>query len=88
MRVPGAVGSLLYEMICSEVRLVAALSEMIRFGVVGVTCEITDIIADFQLWWPLGAIHFRKVGIAPVRSLVPLPIPIIRDLSCLSLIHI
>ena len=82
VRVPEAIGSLLYEMIRSEVRPVAALSEMIRFGVVGVTCEITGIIANFQLWWPLRVIHFGKAGLTPVRSLVSLPIPIIRDLSC------
>ena len=33
VHVPEAIGSLLCEMIRSEVRLVAALSEMIRFGV-------------------------------------------------------
>ena len=59
VRVPEAVGSLLSEMIRSEVRLTAALSEVIRFGIVILTCEITGIIADFQLWWPLsGTIHF------------------------------
>ena len=82
-RVPEAIGSLLYEMIRSEVRLVAALSEMIRFGVVGVTCEITSIIANFQLWWPLsGLIHFGKAGITPVRPLISVPIPIISGLTC------
>ena len=82
VRVPEAIDSLLSEMIRSEVRLVAALSEMIHFGVVGVTCEITGIIANFQLWWPLRAIHVGKAGLTPVRSLVSLLIPIIRDLSC------
>ena len=83
VRVPEAVGSLLPEMIRSEVRLTAALSEMIRFGIVIVTCEITDIIADFQLWWPLsGLIHFGKAGITPVRPLISVPIPIIGGLAC------
>ena len=81
--VPEAVGSLLSEMIRSEVRLVAASLEMIHFEKADVTCEITGIIADFQLWWPLsGTIHFGRVGITPVRSLTSLPIPIIGDLSC------
>ena len=48
VRVREAIGSLLYEMIRSEVRLVAALSEMIRFGVVGVTCEITASLPTFN----------------------------------------
>jgi len=83
VRVPEAVGSLLSEMIRSEVRLVAALSEMIRFKIVGVACEITGTIANFQLWWPLSRlIHFGKAGITPVRSLVSLPIPIIGGLTC------
>ena len=56
VRVPEAIGSLLSEMIRSEVRLAAASSEVIS--------EITDIIADFQLWWPpSGTIHFRGVGL-------------------------
>ena len=83
VRVPEAIGSLLSEMIRSEVRLVAALSEMIRFGIVDVTCEITGIIANFQLWWPLsGMIHFGKAGITPVGPLTSLPIPIIGGLTC------
>ena len=48
VRVPEAIDSLLYEMIRSEVRLVAALSEMIRFGVVGVTCEIMASLPTFN----------------------------------------
>jgi len=83
VRVPEAVSSLLSEMIRSEVRLTAALSEVIRFGIVSITCEITGIIADFQLWWPLsGMIHFGRAGLTPVRSLTSLPIPIIGDLTC------
>ena len=82
MCVPEEVGSRLSEMIHFEARLVAALSEMIRFKIVGVACGIAGIIANFQLWWPLGAIYFGKAGITSVRSLVSLPIPIIRDLSC------
>ena len=75
MRVPGAVGSLLSEMIRSEVRLAAASSEVIS--------EITDIVADFQLWWPLsGTIHFMGVGLTPVRSLASKLVPIIGDLTC------
>ena len=62
VRVPEAVGSLLSEMIHSEVRLVAALSEMIRFEIVGVACGIAGIIANFQLWWPLGGDLLRESG--------------------------
>ena len=83
VRVPEAVGSLLSEMIHSEVRLVAAYPEMIHFGKVGVTCEITGIIAKFQLWWPLlRMIHFGRAGITPVGPLTSLPIPIIGGLTC------
>jgi len=61
VRVPEAVGSLLSEMIRSEVRLVA----------------------DFQLWWPSsGTIHFRGVGLTPVRLLASKLVPIIGDLTC------
>jgi len=75
VRVPEAIGSLLSEMIRSEVRLAAASSEVIS--------EITDIIADFQLWWPSsGTIHFRGVGLTPVRSVASKPVPIIGDLTC------
>ena len=82
VRVPEALGSLLYEMIRSEVRLAAALSEIIRFGIVGVACEITGTIANFQLWWPLSwLIYFGKAGITPVRPLIPVPIPIIGGLT-------
>ena len=54
--VPEVVGSLLSEMIRSEVRFVAALSEMIRFGKAGITPvrSLTSlpipIIGDLSCW--------------------------------------
>ena len=80
VRVPEAVGSLLSEVIRSEVRLAAALSDPLQDSGRCLWdrrhhCQLSTLVA-------FGGDLLREAGITSVGSLVSLPIPIIRDLSC------